>query len=60
MNRTMWLQECWMEKFCDVLGRYEAKLLTASATAVSAMPFPCPARKSTCQIGSERNSRRCR
>ena len=29
MNRTMWLQERRMEKFCDVLGRYEAKRLSA-------------------------------
>ena len=29
MNRTMWLQERSMEKFCDVLGRYEAKRLSA-------------------------------
>ena len=29
MNRTMWLQERRMEKFCDVLGRFEAKRLSA-------------------------------
>ena len=29
MNRTMRLQERRMEKFCDVLGRYEAKRLSA-------------------------------
>ncbi len=29
MNRTAWLQERRMEKFCDVLGRYEAKRLSA-------------------------------
>ena len=29
MNRTMWLQERRMEKFCDVLGRFEAKRLLA-------------------------------
>ena len=29
MNRTMWLRERRMEKFCDVLGRVEAKRLSA-------------------------------
>ena len=29
MNRTAWLQERRMEKFCDVLGRFEAKRLSA-------------------------------
>ena len=29
MNRTMWLQERRMEKFFDVLGRFEAKRLSA-------------------------------
>ncbi len=29
MNRTRWLQERRMEKFEDVLGRFEAKRLSA-------------------------------
>lgn len=33
MNRTMWLQERRMEKFQDVLGRFEARRLSAQDTA---------------------------
>ena len=29
MNRTMWLQERRMEKFCNVLERFQAKRLSA-------------------------------
>ncbi len=47
MNRTMWLQERRMEKLCDVLGRFEAKRLSAlDAAELLGM--------------SERSFRRCR
>ena len=33
MTRTTWLQERRMEKFCDVLGRFDAKRLLAHDAA---------------------------
>ena len=33
MNRTAWLQERRMEKFFDVLGRFEARRLSAMDAA---------------------------
>ena len=33
MNRTAWLQQWRMQRFCDVLERFEAKRLTALDSA---------------------------